>query len=275
LKKLDQELQKFKLELEADHAGITSKLEEVINNSTINNELTSPTIGTNSCGYMMNSSYNFNDQQSDFTLNTSTTNELMKMMAHNTNNLETNIKSIPSGNQKRKNLDKTKQEDDESNSSWNSKLENSYLSSNPKNPTFHFSDSNKKSSLISSANKKNIKIGQSSANASLNKLIRSNTTISQIQSSLAGSATKQKTPAGVKQQQQPGKQLKSEKSQRIKKTKLIDLDYDDESKYDYFDQQNKHENMLDPDLYTDDLNEETSETTGNYFEALIYKNEWK
>lgn len=56
--------------------------------------------------------------------------------------------------------------------------------------------------------------------------------------------------------------MKSEKSQRVKKTKLVDLDYDDESKYDYFDQDNKNESMLDPDLYTDDLNEETSETTG-------------
>lgn len=261
LKKLDQELQKFKLELEADHAGITSKLEEVINNSTINNELTSPTIGANAGGYMMSgSSYNFSEQTSDFTLNNSATNELMKMMAHNTNSLESNIyKSASASNQKRKNLDKTRQEDDESNSSWNSKLDNSYISSSNKNPTFHFSDSNKKSSLASSVNKKNLKLGQSSNSASLNKIIRSNKTISQIQARLADQ--KQKTPAGMKQQQ-PGKTLKSEKSQRIKKTKLIDLDYDDESKYDYFEQDNKHESMLDPDLYTDDLNEATSETTG-------------
>lgn len=190
------------------------------------------------------------------------------MMAHNTNNLESNInKSL--GNQKRKNLTKPGQEDDESNSSWNSKLDNSYLSPSTKNPTFHFSDSNKKSSLISSANKKNLKLGQSSSNsASLNKLIRSNTTISQIQAGLAGQ--KQKTPAGMKQQP-PGKSVKSEKSQRVKKTKLIDLDYDDESKYDYFEQDNKHESMLDPDLYTDDLNEETSETTGSYC-GIYYTN---
>ncbi len=45
LKKLDQELHKFKLELEADHAGITSKLEKVISvqaneNSDLFNEET-------------------------------------------------------------------------------------------------------------------------------------------------------------------------------------------------------------------------------------------
>ncbi len=71
-----------------------------------------------------------------------------------------------------------------------------------------------------------------------------------------------------------GKPVKSEKSQRIKKTKLIDLDYDDELKYDYFENESLRDNTMhqlnDPnnDLYTDDLNEETSETTGEfiYFE---------
>lgn len=39
MKKLDQEIHKFKLELEADHAGITSKLEKTISTQNQNHEL--------------------------------------------------------------------------------------------------------------------------------------------------------------------------------------------------------------------------------------------
>lgn len=246
LKKLDQELQKFKLELEADHAGITSKLEQVIS-STITNENSMD----NSSSLSNGSLYNFTEQNSDFTLNTSTTNELMKMMAQNINTTQdsTLIKSVTSS-QKRKNLsDKTKIEDDESNSSWNNKLESS--SSNSSNTIFHFSNTNKKSSQIY---KKNLKQGQVSNSSSLNKLIRSNNM------SLQNSITK-------KSSNKLGKSLKPDKS-RIKKTKLIDTEYNDELKYDYFDNESiKHENIhkIDDsknDLYTDELNEENSETTG-------------
>ncbi len=125
LKKLDVELQKFKLELEADHAGITSKLEQVIS-STISSDNGSgnmDSLGTNGqCSLNGGSSvYKFgHDQISDFTLNSSaTTNELMKMMAHTTNAIEANINSRANapGLNKRKNsnfTDRTRQDDDES-----------------------------------------------------------------------------------------------------------------------------------------------------------------
>lgn len=254
LKKLDQELQKFKLELEADHAGITSKLEQEIS-STITNEPCAIENGS------IGSSYNYTDQNSDFTLNTPTTNELMKMMAQNSNQqLETNLNKLVTSNQKRKNSEKTRLEDDESNSSWNSKLEgSSYQSSNSSNATFHFSNNNKKSALV--YNKKNLKPGQTLPNnASLNKLIRSNNITQQMQQTVNSSGNKQRSSSN-----KSVKSTKSEnKSQRIKKTKLIDLEYDDELKYEYFENENKNENMneINSDLYTDDLNEETSETTG-------------
>lgn len=273
LKKLDVELQKFKLELEADHAGITSKLEQVISSTIVNENSPNNSDGINgNCSMNSGSVYNYGsgEQNSDFTLNsTTTTNELMKMMAHNTNVIEASINSktnTPSQN-KRKNsshIDKARLEDDESNSSWNSKQDTgTYQSSNGTNPTFHFSNSNKKSALI--ANKKNPgphksqSLQHQGAN-SLNKLIRTNNNIC-----LGQATTKQRTTSTNKSN---NKSVKADKSQRIKKTKLIDLDYEDELKYDYFENESlKHDNLQklnDPnnDLYTNDLNEETSETTG-------------
>ncbi len=141
------------------------------------------------------------------------------------------------------------------NSSWNSKLDTaSFHPSNAgQNPTFHFSSGNKKSALI--ANKKNPNLKQTN-NSSISKLIAANSSSSQ----------KQRTSSISRQAAaKPGR---SEKSQRIKKNKLIDLDYDDELKYDYFENESLRDDttqrLNDPnnDLYTDDLNEETSETTG-------------
>lgn len=274
LKKLDQELQKFKLELEADHAGITSKLEQVISSQGMPNENSPNNIDNGN--FLLNSgtsSYNFNsDQNSDFTLNNSTTNELMKIISNTTQNLETNLNNFNNksltNSQKRKNSH-LKQEDDESNSSWNSKLEgsSSYQLSNPNNPTFHFSNSNTKSAIVYNKKNSNLnqKTGQISNSSSLNKLIRSNNMSLNQQTT-----SKQRTPSN--KSNKANLSTKSEKSQRsIKKTKLIDLDYDDdELKYDYFDVNQSlkgHEGGMrfdnpNNDLYTDDLNEETSETTG-------------
>ena len=84
LKKLDQELQKFKLELEADHAGITSKLEQVISSketnseNALNNNL--PTSTSISSGFLKT-------DDSDFTLSSSA--NLMMMILNNSQNLTT------------------------------------------------------------------------------------------------------------------------------------------------------------------------------------------
>ena len=110
-------------------------------------------------------------------------------------------------------------------------------------------------------NKKNLKPGQSTSSSSLNKLIRSNSI------SMQSSSTKQRPSNRT-----PKSLNKSEKSQRIKKTKLIDLDYDDEA--DLFENDGMRHDSLrldDPnsDLYTNDLNEETSETTGTSENDLV------
>lgn len=258
LKKLDQELQKFKLELEADHAGITSKLEQVISSSIHENNLNVSDSSNVNANYSSNSYLYNSEKNSDFSL-TSTNNELMKMMAGS----DTNNKSGLNTSHKRKNsqiMDRGKLEDDESNSSWNSKLEgSSFHSSSSSNPTFHFSNTNKKSAML--LNKKNLKPGQSTSSSSLNKLIRSNSI------SMQSSSTKQRPSNRT-----PKSLNKSEKSQRIKKTKLIDLDYDDEA--DLFENDGMRHDSLrldDPnsDLYTNDLNEETSETTGTSENDLV------
>jgi len=70
-----------------------------------------------------NSVYNFgHDQNSDFMLNGSaTTNELMKMMANATNLIEANISSKANtlALNKRKNSERTRQDDDESKKNFN------------------------------------------------------------------------------------------------------------------------------------------------------------
>ena len=81
LKKLDQELQKFKLELEADHAGITSKLEQVISSKEANAENASTnnlTIASLTSGFLKT-------DESDFTLSSSA--NLMMMMLNSSQHL--------------------------------------------------------------------------------------------------------------------------------------------------------------------------------------------
>lgn len=81
LKKLDQELQKFKLELEADHAGITSKLEQVISSKETNAENAS----TNNLTSASLTSGFLKTDESDFTLSSST--NLMMMMLNSSQHL--------------------------------------------------------------------------------------------------------------------------------------------------------------------------------------------
>ncbi len=138
MKKLDQELQKFKLELEADHAGITSKLEQVIsstNNANMNE--TSPVTNPNMC------SGGLSLEDSDFTLNSSSTNELMILMMQQQQQQQQNqdhhtpSSHTHTGSHKRKhsNLTNRTADDEDSSSSWNSKFES--LSSQQKsNATF-------------------------------------------------------------------------------------------------------------------------------------------
>lgn len=111
-------------------------------------------------------------------------------------------------------------------------------------------------------NKKNLKPGQTPSSSSLNKLIRSNGICMQ------NSSTKQRPSS------KPSKPIKPDKNQRINKTKLIDLDYEDDVKYDFFDNEGTKNDSLrldDPnsDLYTNDLNDETSETTGTSENDLV------
>ena len=248
MKKLDQELQKFKLELEADHAGITSKLEQVIsstNNANMNE--TSPVTNPNMC------SGGLSLEDSDFTLNSSSTNELMILMMQQQQQQQQNqdhhtpSSHTHTGSHKRKhsNLTNRTADDEDSSSSWNSKFES--LSSQQKsNATFHFSNSNKKiSSLIGSTsqsttkkNTGNICFGQrpSSSNAdSLMKLVKNSSVSSQVAANRRSTSSKPSKPA-----------------KQRKKNKINDLDYEDED-YDL-------KNDLDDNDFTDELNEEASET---------------
>ena len=95
MKKLDQELQKFKLELEADHAGITSKLEQVISSKDssgggANGAATSLANNTNLAGTLAASaSGSFSKpDESDFTLSSSA--NLMMMMLNNSQSIANN-----------------------------------------------------------------------------------------------------------------------------------------------------------------------------------------
>jgi hypothetical protein len=83
LKKLDQELQKFKLELEADHAGITSKLEQVISSKDTSAENAS-TNNLTSANASLTSGFLKTDE-SDFTLSSSA--NLMMMMLNSSQHL--------------------------------------------------------------------------------------------------------------------------------------------------------------------------------------------
>ncbi len=240
LKKLDQELQKFKLELEADHAGITSKLEQVVSSHTTNE--TSPNNLLNQTN-MGGSSLNLDD--SDFTLNSSTTNDLMIMMMQqqqqqqqdqtlsNTTSHKRKHSLIDKNTQILTNTNTTNTNDDDSSSSWNSRLDSTQTKSNA---TFHFSNNKKISSLIGSTSSGNKKICFSNnrpIDNNLMKLIRNNSNNSSNKRNLLT------------------KPVKTTVKQR-KKNKINDYDYEDD--------EYELKNELDDDNFTDELNEEASET---------------
>lgn len=267
LKKLDQELQKFKLELEADHAGITSKLEQVISSSTNLTE-TSPlssslttnlNIGNVSAGAAVvnAAAAALNIDDSDFTLNTSTNNDLMMMMYEN----NTNTNHVTSAHKRKHSSVQPQQpiNDEDSSSSWNSKLE----SSNQMKTTFHFSSNKKISSLISNTssyqntnNKKGICFSQSRPDSNLIKLIRTNNT-NNNQSLNTSTSSTSNTNRRTSSSTTPKAQANTtQSSKKQRKKKISDLDYEDDSKYDDYELKNE----LDDNDYTDDLNEEASET---------------
>lgn len=104
IKKLDQELQKFKLELEADHAGITSKLEQVISSKANPHGGHSSALTNSSMMYQNStlSGMNFNLNQlnddSDFTLCTpnsiNTHHDLVMMMMNSTNSTNQTVGGV-------------------------------------------------------------------------------------------------------------------------------------------------------------------------------------
>ena len=79
MKKLDHELQKFKLELEADHAGITSKLEQVISSKDTSSNYTN-NASSLSLVNSLTGNVNGKGEESDFTLSSSA--NLMMMLTN-------------------------------------------------------------------------------------------------------------------------------------------------------------------------------------------------
>lgn len=174
LKKLDKELEKFKLELEADHAGITSKLEQVISKNN-SNELNSQNGLNSTSSNCLN--FNSNTDDSDFTLCSSSTNDLLMLMLNNNSSTNTSIlndhsllnNSATTSSHKRKHsilnektylnqfntsnnnvgLVNSNRDDEDSSSSWNSRLDltvNNIVSNS--NAVFH--TTNRKNALINS-----------------------------------------------------------------------------------------------------------------------------
>lgn len=244
MKKLDHELQKFKLELEADHAGITSKLEQEFSSKTYN-ENTS----LNKINSFSNLSLTFNNlnnhviDDSDFTLCPSSSNDLMHLMQNTKTNLETNFHS----NHKRKhsnisekstnilNLNLISKDDDDSSSSWNS--------SNMNNVCFNI---NRKNSLT---------------NSNLNKRTISSSISNKLTSNQDTSFVNVLNTFGVKKVNSfnaKPKKVKNDKN-RIKKYKNID--YDDDN----FDMEDclQNETFQTDDETNDGTNETQSEVTSS------------
>ncbi|RNA41392.1 Inhibitor of growth 3, partial [Brachionus plicatilis] len=212
LKKLDQELQKFKLELEADHAGITSRLEQELSSKTFNENISLNKI--NSYSNLSLTFNNLNNQtvdDSDFTLCPSSSNDLMQLMLSTKANFESTIQS----NHKRKHSNISEKssgilnpstlcrDDDDSSSSWNS--------SNMNNVSFNLNRKN--SSTTINLNKRAI-------SSSIRQTSNPETNFASVVNSF-GSSFKKVNSISTKQ-----KKAKSDKN-RLKKIKNID--YDDEN----------------------------------------------
>lgn len=162
---MDQELQKFKLELEADHAGITSKLEQVLS-SKPNHQFNSNALNyTLFCNNSTLSGINFNlnqlNDESDFTLCTQANpngQDLVMMVMNNQNpqrmcDIQPNINSHHnkrkhSTSQQHSNMGiQSAHNDEDSSSSWQSAIyqgrKNSSGSGSNKKTSFSWAFPNK------------------------------------------------------------------------------------------------------------------------------------
>lgn len=246
IKKLDQELQKFKLELEADHAGITSKLEQELSSKTLNEHVSLNKINSySSLNLTFNNLNNQTNDDSDFTLCPSSSSDLMQMMLNSQNNfsLSENLNSTSNHKRKHSNFSEKStnlisgnlfgRDDEDSSSSWNSSslnLNNSILNINRKS-SVNASSINKRTLSSSSRQTSNL-------DANLMNMINSSI-------SLNNSSQKKPSLTGINIK---NKKTKLDKN-RIKKSRLTDLDYDDEA---FDDDENARNDFYQTDEETND-----------------------
>lgn len=261
-------MHRFKLELEADHAGITSKLEQVLTTTPADglsgggvNMLTG---GLGGMDYGLDS-LNFNNpsDDSDFTLCPSSTSDLMLMMLNPSlqhQQSQSGADLTPS-NQKRKhsNLsDKNSssstinllnalnsRDDDESNSSWTTS--SSHMPLQAGGHVFAMPLSNKKSQLSMSSHKRGSSMSApktTSQSSDLLSLLQSPATHTVIntQTNRRQSTSKSLIAAGNKRKRD---QIKN-------RSRLNDYDFDDESS----------SNLVDEESNLDYQSDETSDEMG-------------
>lgn len=260
LKKLDQEIQKFKMELEADNAGITSKLEHAAgisgagpSNADLLAIMGDPT-ATGAGGNLLNSFSNCMEE-SDFTLCPASGSDLMMMMNnqsepatyHQSNTAVAHNKRKHSANQ----LDKSQlgaahslssaligkhNDDEDSCSSWNSRIENL----NTSTVNIH----SRKGTLNATASFKKNLANTSSISSNLS---HSSSMLHSV--SLTGAAIGANKRL-LSSSQQRVKRTKSEKSlhpNRARKSRIMALDEDEEDSFDATEYDQVHS--------TDDLND--------------------
>lgn len=247
MKKLDQELHKFKLELEADNAGITSKLEQVISSKNIaqtasstshHHHHSSSTSLSSSSSALANtiSGININLNQhlnhglnddSDFTLctpnngNNYSTNSHKRKHSNVYSNSYANSSSNSSVNLMMNNL--LSQNDEDSSLSWNSARMDPYNPTNSNmlnsNPVFHYSNNQKKTSQ-----------------AGLLNLMNTTTSSRRSSNQLRKKRTK----------------LDGNKQQRMKKSRN-NFDFEDDT---YDDEEDEDEDEMDDNYTSEDKNDD-------------------
>lgn len=148
--------------MEADHAGITSRLEQELSSKSFNenNSLNKINSFSNLC-LTFNNLNNQTTDDSDFTLCPSSSNDFMHLMLNNKTNLETNLQS----NHKRKHSNLSEKstnilnpnligkDDDDSSSSWNSSNMNSVCFNINRKNTLTNSNLNKRTISSSISNR--------------------------------------------------------------------------------------------------------------------------
>jgi len=218
---LDQELQKFKLELEADHAGITSKLEQCLTNKNSDTMFGMSNTSLNSSTSLaaLNFSQTNNPDESDFTLcpSASTNDLVMMMLQQNNGSFEQSMLTPQTLNSahKRKHSSNEKNYffnsqhgalDEDSSSSWNSSSFN-----NQQSAVFHYSNRKGVSTNLSmSSNKQQTQVKKKNDNMGL--MIKGH----QIGHRPTQSLNKNKNTSTQKQR---------------KKSRIADLDEDDDDVY--------------------------------------------